>query len=457
MKPYIPRLIAFGITAIMAVIQLLLYLSPENAILICALLAALALTVFVGKKKTVAGTASAFVVAWIYFGILASVTPLTIDTFLFGLENLVESLTDAPGILIVLLIAFGGVQLFLRSSNSFFPISLRYFLLGAAQLTWCCSMDGNAVELIPLLLLNLVIHYARELLSRPSEEDLMINSLKKDTANNNQRQICTLRCLLIGLCCLFIPCLSGNKGVTAVMSLVSLSSGSLYTILGIALLGGIMILEEKIMYRHNDPNEFARGLGGMLIYWSVTALIMLIWQDAANMLMMTIAPLILFYAYKAFAKTWDSISGRRMTSAMYHLIWALSFLTILIIAKCITVGNVLATVFLMIAPVAAAVCWYIGRRNNAEAKVMVCFLGMASMLLLSFAKNVDMDNLAAVVKLLLAAGGLSVFWCLLSSQIFKFHNTASAVDKAEFSIVKTIHIYVPLLVLSVAVIKLIFA
>ena len=192
----------------------------------------------------------------------------------------------------------------------------------------------------------------------------------------------------------------------------------------------------------------------MLVYWSITALIMLLYPQVANMSMLIVLPFALFYAYRSFARTWSSLPGRTMTATLYHTLWCLAFLGVILISKCFNDGNCLATVFLVLAPVAAAVCWSISRQRGKEAQIMTGYLGVATALLLCFAQHIDLSDVTMLVTKILTAVGLGVFWCLLCSHIAKLDRTSSAADKSEFSIVRIVHVFVPLVVLAVAVFKI---
>ena len=85
---------------------------------------------------------------------------------------------------------------------------------------------------------------------------------------------------------------------------------------------------------------------------------------------------------------------------------------------------------------------------------MTGYLGVATALLLCFARQIDLTDMTALITKILTAVGLGVFWCLLCSHITKLDRNSSAADKSEFSIVRTVHVFVPLAVLAVAIFKI---
>lgn len=434
MKRHTPRLIAYGLAFLLAGLSLLMDFSTDYLITLGISLAILALFVFVGKNKTLAGTAPTFVLSWIYFGIVFPAETPGPEALLESLSVLTDYLDSTSPMLAFFAIGLIAAQIFLRKSDNIFFIILRYVAMGGTLFTWCAGMGSNAQPLNFLLLMDIALCLSGEL----------------QTRKLGARKGRTIPCLLWGFAVLMINCIGGGSAVFAVTALLQLNAGSLFTILGIALLGALLVVEEKAL---GKSANFA-GLGGMLVYWSITALIMLLYPQVANMSMLIVLPFVLFYAYRSFARTWSSLPGRTMTATLYHSLWCLAFLGVILISKCFNDGNFLATVFLVLAPVAAAVCWSVSRQRGKEAQVMTGYLGVATALLLCFARQIDLNDVTMLVTKILTAVGLGVFWCLVSSHIAKLDRTSSAADKSEFSIVRTVHVFVPLTVLAVAVFKI---
>jgi hypothetical protein len=376
------------------------------------------------------------VLSWIYFGIVFPAETPSVEDLLESLATMLEYLDSTNPILILFVIGLIAAQIFSSKTKmkNIFPILLRYAAIAGVLFTWCAGMSSDADPLNLLLLINLALCLSHEL----------------QTHKAGARQGRTLACLLWGFCVLMINCIGGGSAVYAVTALLDLNAGSLFTILGMALLGALLVLEEKALGR----NVSFAGLGGMLVYWSITALVMLLYPQVANMSMLIVLPFVLFYAYRSFARTWCSLPGRTMTSTLYHTIWCLAYLGVILVSKCFNAGNFLATVFLILAPVAAAVCWSASRQRGKEAQVMTGYLGVATALLLCFARQIDLTDMTALITKILTAVGLGVFWCLLCSHITKLDRTSSAADKSEFSIVRTVHVFVPLAVLAVAIFKI---
>lgn len=428
MRSFIPRLIAFCISVLLAVLPLLDNFTTEALIMTVVLLGLLALSVFAGSDKNLVRAAPSILLSWFFFGFIGP-DP---QQFVFALRQTFNALDQAGSSLTIFIVAVLIAQIFLRGSDNIVLILVRYILMGGLLITLSDTVVQSPV-IVQLMILNLIVHLLYELI----------------TLQDKDRKGRSISCLLTGL---GIVISGAMGGVGYISQLLTLSVPSLLLILAMVLLGALTILEEKAV-DSSIPDSFS-GAGSVLLYWSVVALVMVAWPATANINFLVLCPILLFFAYASFTDSWNRMPGRFVTPVMHHMIWSIAALVILVISKAYNNGNVLLPCFVALAVIAALICWHSTKESENEKRVMIGFLGVVSVLLLCFAESIDFSNIPGIIAMVLTVCGLSVFWNLLCGKIAKLDDNASSVDKTEFSIVRTVHVYVPLVIAAVGAIKI---
>ena len=440
MKPIIPRLIGFGTIVVMALICVLVSFTTEALIAAAILLAIFAIAILAGSEKSVLSTAPVMVLGWITFGVMIPSVPyFDTDVVATAIADVFENIGygfEEP-IAVMGLAAFIASQLFLRKSDNIIFILLRY--IACTWMVGCLSAElfPNGLYVLVPLILNL--------------------SLELRSNKGAYRKPRTINNVFVWFLTMLVFCLNPDMADMFFANvLLTGNCVSIYTVIGMAVLAGLMIMEEncagKVFYL-----DAYKGQGMILLYWCAMAVIMLLVEPLANLPVLLLAPLVLFHCFHLFYKAFTNYYVYSNEKLVFHVVWALICVGILGLSKSINIGNLLVSVSLAVAPVAAVICWVLSREKGYESQVMSHFLGIVAVILLAVSGQYQLSDPLAIAQLVLVIASLCVFWCLLSGRIHKLKTTASAVDKREFDTLAKIHGFAPMLVLVIALLKILIS
>ena len=440
MKPIIPRLIAFGTIFIMALICVLTSMTSEALIAAAILLAIFAIAILAGSEKSVISTAPVIVLGWITFGVMIPSLPsFDTDVVATAIADVGEYIGygfEEP-IAVMGLAAFIAAQLFLRKSDNIIFIVLRYIACAWMTITISAKLFPSVLYVLAPLLLNL--------------------SLELRSKNGASRKPRSVNNVFVWILTMLVYCL--NPAMADYLFTGILFTGdcvSIYTIIGIAVLAGLMIMEDNCTGLPYYLSAF-EGHGAILLYWCAMAVLMLLLPSLANRAVLLIAPLVLFHCFHLFYRAFTNYYVYSNEKVVFHVVWVLICVGILGLSKSINIGNLLVSVSLAVAPIAAVICWVLSREKGHESQVMSHFLGIVAVILLAVSGQYHLSDPLAIAQLVLVIATLCVFWCLLSARVHKLKATASAVDKHEFDTLAKIHGFAPMAVLVIALLKILIS
>lgn len=447
MKASTPRWIAFGIIALMAAVSILTSYSPADQFIgTLIVLAYLFVGIMVGKEKTVISTAPAIAFGMLIFGCqIYKSRSLSVEylgeyvTYIF--ENIVRLMEQSPLVLISI-IALSAVQLFFRSSDNKLLIVLRYLAL--LFFFFATSLSSYMFQLLGLIALLGLSFELRTQEAAPERKHRILSSL----------YLWFLVHLAFQL-----------HGFNLISVSFAGSAFSIYTIIGIGILAGLIIMEK-----HSDSEVAYLGafgdVGVIALFWCGAALMMLLFPSLGNISVLVLLPIVMYHLYNIFMQAWGNTMGGTTQKTLFYIIWSLVCVLMLALAKSIYAQNILTAIFLAIAPVTAAICWSIAKKNaqkggvqskGQEYEIMVSFLGVIAVIALAVSTRIDASDPMILATFILSVAVLCVFWCLLSGRIYKLHRTASKVDADEFKFLAQIQKFAPLIVIIVALFKILLA
>lgn len=437
MKATTPRWIAFGITCLMAIISLLSNMSQETFIGTAILLVVFFFGMIVGKEKTMISTAPAIALSWILFGsCIGTGAALTIDHLIYALERMTSVWFDGDSpMFIIALAALIAAQIFLRNADHKALIVVRYLVLGFMFF----ASAPNDPNLRQFLLLIALMNLSFE--------------LRTGSADSVRKSRFLASIYLWALTSLTWNLLGGSIYATLFSTA---NTFSIYVIIGIGVIGGLIIMEKvsdsTVSYLHTF-----KYVGPILLFWCGTNLITLLMPSLNNLNVSVLVPVVMFHIFHIFLKEWKKIYRSSKEALLFYVIWSLVCVLSLTLSKSIYLGNLLTSIFLAIAPIAAVLCWNISKGKHHETETMVSFLGVCAVIALAVSSNVATDDPALLAVFILTVAILCVFWCLLCGKIYKLHNTASKVDANEFQTLAKLQKYAPLIVLVIALFKILLA
>ena len=458
MKPTTPRWIAFGTVALMAVVSILVSPSPADQVVGTLLfLAYLLIGIMIGEQKTMVSVAPAIALGWLLFGCqIAAPVPLSVESLITVLERTFDRCfiaTDTP-IALIAFAALMAVQVFFRASDNKILITLRYLILVFFFLTTSATpMMFQMLTLIALLAMSF--------------------ELRTNSIDRKKRVLSSLYLWLL----LQLAYTLHGESLFAVLFAAN-STFSVYTIIGVGVLGGLMTMEKAsgcdVFYL-----PAYKEIGPVVLFWSATGLLTLLFPTLSNINVLVLFPLVMFHLYHIFMKAWENAKDdssffdqliyysnqEKEQKKLFYVIWPLVCVLLLALSKSIYADNLLTSIFLAIAPVTAAICWSIaqkgGKKDGENVKdpkeTMLSFLGVISVITLAVSTRVDASDPIALATFILTVALLCVFWCMLSSRICTLNKTASKVSAEEFKLLSGIRMYAPLLVIVIAVFKILLA
>lgn len=447
MKASTPRWIAFGTLALLAVISVLTASDLAGQAIGCVLLLGLlGIGILVGTEKSVISTAPAIALGWLLFGgLIVQNRPLDPDYLLESLGMILERLGNQMGnspLGALSVIALCAVQLFFRNSDNKFLIVLRYLVL--LIFFYSTSVSPLVFQLLALIAL-LGLSFELRTLEYKSAD------------GKSQRKRRILSSLYLWL---LLQIVLAVHGYNVVSVLFANTSFSIYTILGIGVLGGLLIMEKTAESDVYYVPVFG-NVGAVVLFWCATALLTLLIPALGNLDVLVLVPLVMFHLYHIFIKAWGTSLREKDRKTIFYVVWTLICVLILALSKSIYAENLLTAVFLVVAPLAAAICWSISTKKGGSDKQakenMVSFLGVIAVIALAVSTRVDAADPVALAIFILSVALLCVFWCLVSKRIYNLDKTASKVDAEEFRILAKVQKFVPLIVIVVALFKILLA
>lgn len=441
MKASTPRWIAFGTLALLAAISVLTASDLAGQAIGCVLLLGLlGIGILVGREKSVISTAPAIALGWLLFGgLIVHNRPLDPEYLLESFMRLMDQLPAWGGVTVIALCA---VQLFFRNSDNKFLIVLRYLVL--LIFFYSTSVSPLVFQLLALIaLLGLSFE---------------LRSMEYKSADGKcQRKRRVLSSLYLWL---LLQIVLAVHGYNVVSVLFANTSFSIYTILGVGLLGGLLIMEKAAESDVYYVPVFG-NVGAVVLFWCATALLTLLIPALGNLDVLVLVPLVMFHLYHIFIKAWGTSLREKDEKTIFYVVWTLICVLILALSKSIYAENLLTAVFLVVAPLAAAICWSISTKKGGSDKQakenMVSFLGVIAVIALAVSTRVDAADPVALAIFILSVALLCVFWCLVSKRIYNLDKTASKVDAEEFRILAKVQKFVPLIVIVVALFKILLA
>ena len=440
MKPIIPRLIGLGIIFVMALIGVLISFTTEALVGAVILLAIFAIAILAGSEKTVLSTAPVMVLGWITFGVVVPSLPsFDTDVVATAIADVFENLGygfEEP-VAVMGLAAFIASQLFLRKSDNIIFILLRY--IACTWMMGCLSAElfPNGLYVLVPVLLNL--------------------SLELRSNKGAKRKPRTVNNVFVWFLTMLVFSLHPGAGEYLFEGiLLTGNCVSIFTVIGMAVLAGLMIMEQQCAGTPQYLDAF-KGQGAILLYWCAMAVLMLLVPSLANLPVLLIAPLVLFHCFHLFYRAWTDYYIYSNEKLVFHVVWSLICVGILGLAKSVNVGNLLVSVCLVVSPMAAVICWVLSRQKGYERQIMSYLLGIVAVILLAVSGQYQLGDPLALAQLVLVIASLCLVWCMLSARIYKLDHTASTVDPREFQLLAKLHGFAPMVILVVALLKILFA
>ena len=436
------RWIAVGILAVLAIVSVLL--NPgfgEESIVTTALLVGLfMLIIMVSENNSVVASAPVILFGWLHFGsqILYDGYAPSVETIIESIELILNYMANEDLILVSGVIAF-VLHLCLRAVDKKIVIILRYAVMG-----WFLYNVAPTDLIFQLFALVALVNMCYELTISG-----IYNSPHRRMGNTYL--VCGIFLLLCGAYGERLPRLYMN-------TFIDHGAFSIYAIIAVGILGGLIVMEKmsrqetKTMYLH-----FFKEVGATLLFWCGTALVTLLFRDLSSIDVLVLAPLVLYQLYKFFVKKWRESNANSSESTVFYITWTLISVLILALSKSVAIENLFIMIFLVAAPVISVIVWYIASTGQNDKEVMVKYMGVISVIALAVTMDINTSKTVELATFILSVALLCVFWCLMCGRIYRLNRTASTVDKEEFLPLAKLQKYAPLIVITVALIKILIS
>lgn len=442
MKRYFPRLIAWSILVLAGIVVVLSSFSVDLLIMVAVTLGLLALAVFAGKGHSLVRDLPWFAAGWIFLTILIPRFGLTPATLSESLRTMMSTLDNTSGdsLLTMGFLTFLAAQLFLRKRDKLVFILLRY-----------------ATACLLLLGLREAFFGSSDVFYRPLAVIVLLSLLYElKTWNHGYHRRRTLSCVLSSLACFMVAAAFGERGITLIESLFALTDSWLYIVIGAAIMGFLMLLEE-----HNNQKTYDQGpsahadLGGVLLFWCLLCLIMHLWEATMNWTALVILPMVLYYCYGPFMKRWKK-RVIYVHDSTFSIVWGLCTLGALVFGKSLNTTPVVAILMILLL-IAAGCCWALSTRYKNEDLIMTSYLGVAAAVLTGGVIWPGFTDAAALTKVLIGVAVTGLMWCFLCSRTTKLNYSSTKFYPREFHFAWKAQEYAPMVVIAIIVLRILFA
>ncbi len=436
MKTFVPRLIAWGVLLLLGVVVTLSNYSSELLILVALTMAAVTVGMLVGKNHDLVKDLPWLAGGAVMLAILIPTFGLTIDSFDYADGSWVSY--DAPGIFRTGMIMAGIATLvlnilFRKRANLVF-IGLRYALLGVAML---CARQ---------VLFNDQPYFFRPLVV------LLLLSLmyELNTAYFGVHRPRLGATVCISIAFILIVSLCGYKGLVLVDSLFMVSNAWLYMTVAVAILGGLLIMEQVSVYNLRLATYAHPDLGGVLLFWSALSLIMHLWPATNHWMALVLPSIFLYYMYNLLVRPWAE-RNRVNKRTVFLITWSIITVLSLVMGKSLN-SDPLVAIVIVVLIIAGAACWYISEQRKNGDLLIICYLGVAATVLLAAVALPSLTDMLLLARTLLSVGIISTSWCILCTTVKKLNDGASKIYPQEFKLPMTLLPYAPMVVLAISVI-----
>lgn len=433
MKRFVPRLIAFGVLFVVAAINLLTSFSVDLLIIECFILALIALGVFAGENHSLAKDFPLLAMGWVLFAVLILENSLSIEMIVVGVRRFFRSIDDPFDnvVLLVGAVSFAILQLFFRQKKALAVIYLRYISMFIFLTGLQVMMLGGGRTCFRYVIFIVLMSLLYELKTR------------QNGAHQRRTISCLLSFLAYALAFLVFDYGDGMRW----FDYNNMDAVWLRIILGVAVMGGLMILEE---YNNREnlkmPPSAFRDFGWVMVFWSLLCLIMFVCPVFANWFALVVLPIILYYCYGFFIRRWLVVTRGKERKAML-VTWSLAVVFLLLFGKYLNAYSFIS-VLLILLLIVVAICWSVTAKKSNHDLIMVCYYGIAAIIMLFVAFVItDYSQPILLAKQLLAMVFFSVVWCALCITTHGMNKNASVIYPIEFVKILKFEKYIPLVML----------